>query len=283
MKREFWVHLFVGAFLATGCLPGDTRPEPGRVYLTAEPSEASAGGFTTDDGWTIQFERILTGLGHLSLRGDTCDVYADTEYDRLFDFAVPGAQKLGEVYGLGPCDLRFEWESPRGTGTYFQNGVSADDSVYMFDSALAVHMYVRGTAHRGNETKRFAWQFWDGIPLGDCRPDPDAEPTTSFSLKSGDDLQPKIVYLAENLFFPMHKGALTHEFDLFAAADVNGDGDISRKELMNKVVVYTSGTKSGDWVLWQAMSSRLPEVVAIDGAPCRRLNYELPSEDSPFF
>jgi len=50
MNCKLLVNLFVGAFLATGCLPADTRPEPGRVYVTAELSEPSANGFTTDDG-----------------------------------------------------------------------------------------------------------------------------------------------------------------------------------------------------------------------------------------
>jgi hypothetical protein len=69
---------------ATGCLPGDDRPEPGTVLLMAEASEATTDGFTTEDGWTVALRHFLTALGDVDLdsypdRGSgTCTEYNDT-------------------------------------------------------------------------------------------------------------------------------------------------------------------------------------------------------------
>ena len=108
MKCEYVGGLFLGALFVLGCLPGDTRPEPGHVFVTAAPSASSVNGFTTDDGWAIRFERLLVGLGNISLESEGCNEYSGSGYDRLFDFTVPTVpKKLGEAYGLGACDIEF--------------------------------------------------------------------------------------------------------------------------------------------------------------------------------
>src|SRR5262245_49539892 len=97
-----------------GCLPGDTRPEPGSVHVTVRPSSASAEGFSTADGWQVSFERLLVGLGSTDLEGSDCTSYSEARYTRLFDFAVGfDDEKLGLVYGLGDCEVELGVRTPQ--------------------------------------------------------------------------------------------------------------------------------------------------------------------------
>ena len=270
MRRILWIVLSGLAIASTGCLPGDTRPEPGRVFVTAEASPASVEGFTTEDGWNIHFDKILTGLGNISLQGESCTSYADTTYDRLFNFTAPGEQKVGEVYGLGTCDLSFQWLGPSGDAK-LQDGVSRSDIELIWTyRPLIVLMYVRGTAERGTDKKKFAWVFSDHKVLGDCRPDPLMAPLTAITLNGGDDFRHRIEFRAENLFrgFDSEVGAL--QFDAYAAADDNGDKDITPDELIR----HTVGTGMVQQPLYFILVDwNLPNLVTLDGAPCKDLKW----------
>lgn len=282
MKQTCWILLFVGAFLGSGCLPGDTRPEPGHVFVTAEPTDATVHGFTTDDGWTMRFERILMSLGYLTLGGDDCVVYGQAIYARFFDFAVPGAQKLGEVYGRGPCDLQFVWWTPE-QSALLGKGVSEDDFKLLAGKKSGSYVtYIRGSATRNQETKHFEWKFVPIAFLGDCRANPDAQPTTSFVLKGGDNWQPRIEIHAENLLLVSKAGEKKYEFDDFAAADKDEDGEISMLDLGRIRDVDLSTVQTWEISLLSILHhQRLMQMVTFDGSPCRRV--DPPADDSTGF
>ncbi len=265
MKRSAWIGLSALMMLSTGCLPGDTRPEPGREFVTAEPTAASVEGFTTDDGWTIHFERILTSLGQISLHGKSCTSYADTTYDRLFDFTVAGEQKVGEVYGLGTCDLAFQWSGPSGD-TKLQNGVSPSELEFIWSyMPLVVLMHVRGTAERGAEKKRFTWVFSDHQVLGDCRTEPMAEPFTTMTLSGGDDFRHRIEFHAENLFRVIDSDLGHFQFAEFAAADTDEDDNITLDEVLRHVVGTSMVKQSLYFIL---LDHNLPNLITFDGGSC---------------
>src|SRR5437868_4860776 len=78
--------LLVLESLALGCLPGDTRPPPARVLVSAHPSDSLLTGIpaaATEDGWAIEYQRFLLGVGRVSLGGDLCTTYADADYTRI--------------------------------------------------------------------------------------------------------------------------------------------------------------------------------------------------------
>ncbi len=270
MKHILLVGLSVGALGVTGCLPDDTRPDPGRVYLTAEPSEETINGFTTDDGWTIRFERVLMALGYVWLVGDGCNAYGNTSYERFFDFTVPGTQKVAEVYGLGQCDLEFLWWTPE-NDALLGNGVSSHDFRLLEGTEGGKFVtYVQGTAVRGQATKRFELRFERTTYLGDCRKNSKAPPTSSFSIKGGDDLRPNVVIHAENLFRSLEPGATKYEFGLFAEADEDEDGDLSPAEMKKIVYVQESLTIFVVASLQNYLDARrLPLWIELDGALCR--------------
>lgn len=247
MQRIILSSLIAGAFFITGCLPGDTRPEPARVYVTAEASDSSVNGFTTDDGWNIRFERLLTGLGNVSLEGETCNEYSGSGYDRLYDFTRPGAEKLGLAYGLDTCDIEFRLRSPSDEAL-LQQGVSAQDLAFMrelqlegleipenipFEGALPrTAVYVRGLATRGSVEKRFEWRFVvRRLEISNCESPADGSTTSSIALESAADIRRAITVHGDELFREGINLTDARRFDRFADADVDADGLITLTEM----------------------------------------------------
>jgi hypothetical protein len=92
-----------------GCLPADTRPEPGSIVVTIEPSEGTRGGFESSDGWTVKIDRALTAMGSVDLDGDpdgdeeSCNAYSDARYDWTLDLLAADGDKLGLVRAI--CEI----------------------------------------------------------------------------------------------------------------------------------------------------------------------------------
>ena len=297
MKRELLGLSAVAAVFVSGCLPGDIRPEPGRVYVTAEASSASIVGFTTDDGWTIRFEKLLVGLGNVDLDGDACNDYSSGGYDRLFNFTVPGAQKLGEVYGLGACDIKFRLRSPSDEAL-LQQGVSAADREFM--RALEIEgveipanlpfggrlprtaVYARGMATRGDVVKRFDWKFViSRYELSNCENTVDGPKTSLVNLKGGDDLSVALRFHGADLFRDGIAAEDLYGFERLADADLDMDGDITLVELSAvtapevEVELPMADNNNDDLIPrlpgWAGFMTEqlLPRMVYLDGSRCQ--------------
>jgi hypothetical protein len=225
-----------------GCLPGDLRPEPASIYVTGEPSDATAHGFTTDDGWAIRFDRFVTALGDVRLQGvdeadAVCSDYEETRYDWLFDFTVAGREKVALVFGLGPCSVEFRLRDPS-RDTVLGPGATAADSVWMDESASDPHaddedvaLYLEGHAERDGVVKTFTWTFRRSYRLFRC-PTPAEDGFVSIvDLVGGDALELAIVVSGEELFRAAPFDDQPLGFDRLAAADADADDDITLAEL----------------------------------------------------
>jgi hypothetical protein len=229
------------ALLLAGCLPGDTRPPPAVIHFTVEPSPAVTAGVTTEDGWHIVFEKLLVSLGGAGVDNDGagCTRYANGGYERLFDFTVPGQQKLSDVYALGTCDLRFSLRSP-GSDTLLGKGVTAADLAFMRiedqDSAGVTGrktVHVRGRATREAVTKSFEWSFRVNVRLRHCAGPGGVGVASRVDLHGGQDLPLSIIVHGEELFRERADDESPLRFDVFASADADGDQVITLDELYN--------------------------------------------------
>jgi hypothetical protein len=225
------------ALLLVGCLPGDTRPTPAVLHFTVEPSPAVPGGVTTSDGWHISFEKLLVGLGGARIEGAACNSYANAGYERLFDFTVPGQQKLSDVYGLGTCEVELRLRTP-GSDALLGEGVTAADLDFMraqeTDAVVTLgrrSAYVRGRASRGEVTKRFEWSFRLGFNLDECPGAGDAGLAGEVNLQGGTTLPLALVIHGEELFRERLNDASPLRFDAIADADTDGDQAITLEEL----------------------------------------------------
>jgi hypothetical protein len=223
---------------AAGCLPGDTRPPPESVYVTAEPSAAVQGGFDTADGFRVTFDRLLLGVGNIGFEDDdaACNVYAEAWYDRLFDFTVTGREKVGTVYGLGACRLQFRVREPS-SEALLGAGVTAADLALMrvrlpdhYTKERQASVVVTGSAARGGEAKRFAWAFRRSYGYTDCETSAGGFSTT-LALAEGGASALRLEVRGEELFRAFAKDRADLLFQPMADADADADGEITLDEL----------------------------------------------------
>ena len=189
------------------------------------------------DGWQITFEKLLVGLGGAEIGGSACTSYADARYERLFDFTVPGQQKLSDVYGLGTCAISFRLRSP-GSDALLGEGVTAADLAFMraqeTDAVATLarrSVYVRGSASRGAVTKRFEWSFRLGFNLHHCVGVGDFRLPSEIALRGGATRPLTLVIHGEELFREQLNDESPLCFKAMADADADGDQAITLEEL----------------------------------------------------
>lgn len=238
-SRLFLPTALAAAALAQGaCLPGDTRPVPGSLFVSVSPSPAVSEGFDTEDGYRVRFERLVSAVGDLDLERDDadCNRYAAARYDRLFDFTVADGQKVGVVWGLGACRLRFRLRAPS-FEALLGPGATASDRELMrirasdrFADDERASVLVRGEATGPLGTKRFDWVFRRGYNITNCEAPGDGYVTT-VALEGGEELSLALEVRGEELFRAAADPQAPLRFAPFAEADADGDGDITLDEL----------------------------------------------------
>jgi hypothetical protein len=216
------------------CVPADNRPPPGSLTLTVSPSPALQSGVDTADGWHVTFERVVVAMGRAAL-SDTCNNYAPGTYDRVLDVTSRSGQKLSVIYGLGQCDLRFRVSSPS-SDAVLGEGVTEEEKAalrapggdaYVPRGGVAIAM--KGSATRSGVTKRFLFLFRSRVRYGNCRLDPDAGP--GVNLEADVDQVFDIRIEAEAVLRDDVDAAAALRFEPFAAADKDGDGNVTLDEL----------------------------------------------------
>lgn len=276
------------ATMLSGCLPADTRSEPASILVSVQASDATRSGFTTDDGWTITFERFLVGMGSARMSADQgpgtkpleCTAYYDANYDRVFDFArADGPRKLAQVYALGTCDLRFDVHTPA-LEALLDPGVAVEDAAFMRENtgdperAGTTSIRIRGEAWRDGTRKTFDWSFLTGYGYSMCG--------APFELESGDAGTALVVLHGEELFRDGADGPLA--FDPFADADRGGDGAITMDDLSLPPPIPSGnggggGAGGGGLFGLETLSARLYyrgviHLASVDGeGPCQGISY----------
>ncbi|MBL8743646.1 MAG: hypothetical protein JNK04_21200 [Myxococcales bacterium] len=183
---------------------------PASVLVTAEPSDATKSGFVTDDGWTVEFERVLLALGDVDLEdtvegSGACSAYSETHYEKLFDFVAVEREKVGLVYGLGDCSVEYRMRGPS-DDALLGSGASDADLVSMrtaggdpYSSSERVTLRVQGTVSKDDQSKRFDWSFRRSFEVSGCVAD-DGEPLSAMDLEGEAERTLRIEVRAEELF-----------------------------------------------------------------------------------
>lgn len=227
----------------SGCLPADSRPEPARVFVTAEPSEGTRNGFTTADGWFVRFDRFVTAVGDVDLDGpagrdDTsCNGYSEANYERLFDFTVLERSKVAVVYGLGECSV--EWRS-RGPSSDTVLGAGATESDLELMTTRGSDSYatdapatlvLKGSAQKEGVEKVFLWIFRRSYEVDKCAAASGDGYTSVFDLEGGAETTLPLVISGEELFRAAPEDGAALVFEPFALADTDGNGAVDLAEL----------------------------------------------------
>jgi hypothetical protein len=245
---QAWTAWALAAVAATtgGCLPKDSRPVPAEVFVQASADDATINGFTTDDGWRVEFSRFLVTFGRSSLDGDSCNPYSEAGYERILDMQQPSPQKVALMYGLGTCDFSFGVVHPV-TDSVVGAGVTSDEALMMRTAGSDVYTafsgqltgittVVVGTAKKGTESKSFSWAFRQDHYYDNCSIDADAGTASSLNLHGQDLVTIDLMVRGETFFKTYFRVSPTTptEFDVFATADTsygNNDGQVTLDEL----------------------------------------------------
>jgi len=246
-----------------GCLPDDGRPEPGRIVLTIRADESLTAGLVTSDGWEIAYERFWLSLGEVRLLGDDhCRPYAEGDYLRVLDMRSAGPQTVNTSYALGRCELGFQLRAPS-KDAVLGAGVDEDTRAFMREIGsdavvqnAGVVLHVAGTAIRDETTLSFAWSFRQALDYL-CE---------IVTFEGGERQTLGIGLLGGALFRAAGDGdgaAAELEFDVFAEADENEDGEISLAELAG--VPHGAG---GGTLAEALYRERVPELLRFEGRRC---------------
>jgi hypothetical protein len=220
--------IFALAVLA-GCLPDPDQPVPGSVRVTVVSDEALSEGFTTADGWRIEYDEALLAIGFVRLwsdleRSDGQRCYAaheySTEYARVIDMRRPGEQLIATPYGLGPCEIGLQiWG---GSDTTLPGaGLGQSDLDELRRSQGPVSMVIAGHASRGAVEKRFEWPIHEAFDFERC---------VSIMLERG--APTSVVFQLTGAALFRADSDAEPSFDELAAADTDDDGLITLDEIV---------------------------------------------------
>jgi hypothetical protein len=236
--------LVAAGLTGSACLPNDTRPPPGSVFVTVSSDGVAADGIPaseTLDGWSISFDKVLVVLGGISLDGDGCDTYSEAEYTRLFDMKTSETRKVSISYALGHCEFKFRAASPN-PDTIVTEGASESDKSMMrtpgsdaFTEQAGISIYVRGHGSLGDTTKHFEWPFRFRARYEKCAELPDGGRADNLNLTTNKTQKVNLEVRA-GVLFENHRDPDRGQprFQVFADADAiygNNDGQITLTEL----------------------------------------------------
>ncbi len=230
----------LSAGLLTACLVTDPRPPPSSVLFTVSSDEPLRSGFTTDDGWSVQYSRFLISLGHASPEGDACLFYSDAAYNRVLDARRAGPQKLSIIYMLYTCSIDYEVSSPWSDSVLGEGATATDRELmrtpgaddYVKESGISLR--VEGTAEKDGVGKRFSWSFRNRIDSTNCSFVVDGQVVQGVDLHENEAVTRDFTVHGATLFQDrLDAGQAKLRFGALAAADEGGDadGEVTLEEL----------------------------------------------------
>jgi hypothetical protein len=222
MFRSAFVLVLLG--LAVACDTGRNEALEVRVYGEAYIEE----GLPADifvDGWSLRYEKFLVSVGGVAVAQQGSAPGLEVTEFQVFDLTrgSDGAGQVvaSELVSLGRYDDTRFTIAPDPAATA-GNATDADLKL-MLDGGYSV--YVAGTATKGEDSKRFAWGFATHTDYSACE-----------SLADVRGGQPGVVQLTIHgdhlVYDDLYSETPNVSFELIAAADTDGDGEVTQAELL---------------------------------------------------
>ncbi len=183
-----------------------------------------------EDGWTVKFDQFLISLSGISVH-DRAGKGSELEGNWLLDLTQPGPHELGSLeltakawplvgYAIRPVTSKTELHE------------SATDEALQLMQDGSYSVYVSGTATNGDETKSFAWGFTNGTEYSDCVAEIDGKEVEGIIVPNGGDEKVQLTIHGDHFFYDdLASAGAVPRFTALAAADANGDGEVTLEEL----------------------------------------------------
>jgi len=191
----------------------------GEEYIEAGiPAEEFA------DGWAITFDSFLISVGEVAVAETGADPAVAEPRFQIFDLAIDsggaGQAVAAGTVPTGAYDETHYVIAPSGDAV--AGNASAADVARMVDGGLSV--YAAGSATKGGEVKTFAWGFTTRTRYAACE--------SGAVVATAAPASVQLTIHGDHFFYDdLFSETPSLRFDLIAAADGDGDGDITQAEL----------------------------------------------------
>lgn len=241
------------------CTP-DVEPTTLVLSIYGEPfieDEIPADVFA--DGWSLVFDSFVVSVGALSAGGQPLD--AGPVY-RLVDLSMGTAGTGYELDRVTRDPSAYRDIGFRIAPAVEPVAVNVSEPIRQKMLAEGLSLLVSGTARRGPEEKHFLWGFKTATAYSGCE---------SAATVDGDGPLPgQITIHGDHLFYDdLFSATPNVAFDLIAAADVDGDDDISEAELRAVDITTQARYQVGDLTdikdLWSFIAQQTATLGHFDG------------------
>lgn len=214
------------------------------------------------DGWTMTFDKFLVSVGEVELARDNSSPGGEEPRYQIFDlsqsssgagFAVTAATVTAGAYD----DLGFRIAPAAGATA---GNASEADVKLMQDGGFSV--YIEGKAEREGTIKSFAWGFTTRARYDHCE--------STGVVAAGGTAASELTIHGDHLFLDdLTAPAPDVRFDLYAAADADDDGQLTRAELeatdIRPLENYQVGNLTNITNLWSFIEQQTTALGHIDG------------------
>ena len=177
------------------------------------------------DGWSVQFREVLVGIRDVSVQGVAGPEFVPGQW--AYDLArASGGQ--GHYVTQFPASLHANSTLAYRVATLDPSEVGGSAEATQTEELFAAGaaLIVEGTATRGEVQKHFRWAFSNGGAYEACVLEAPATGTASVR-----EIHQLTLHF-DHLFYDDLDGDRAQvAFDLIAAADVDGDGEVTQAEL----------------------------------------------------
>ncbi len=186
-----------------------------------------------EDGWTVKYGKFLVVLSDVSIaETEGAAPVAKMPAPKLFDMHLPGPKPVftaGRLPAKAYTHVSYVI-APAPAAVEPAAGVSDADKQRMVSNGYS--LYVEATATKGAETKRFAWGFQTATLFDRCEGPLSGKTTPGVVVTNGGTDQVELTVHGDHLFYDdLQSPDAKVRFDNIAAADANGDGEITLDEL----------------------------------------------------
>jgi hypothetical protein len=209
----------------------------GEEYIEEEIPPDSGDGSGFIDGWTVRYDKFLVNFQNIVVADSSGDMAATMQSAVLFDNTVTGVKPI-IVFEALPAKAwdRVSYEiAPVTDRTELSEGVPESDKALMIAGGYS--LYAAGIASNGDLQKRFAWGFEIGTRYEECHSEQDGQDQAGVVVTNNASLEAQLTTHGDHLFYdrlqasPDPAISTSLRFDALAAADADGDGEVTLAEL----------------------------------------------------